>query len=128
MVNNVHDILILLFDNLGFHLTDKDLHFWVIGIIGILFFFVTDVIFKALAKWSISVLSFVYTFTVFIVLVFSLEIEQKITNRGHMEFNDIIAGLWGFFAIFGVYLGIRLVAYLIMRITNKNRRRTKRNR
>jgi len=126
LVNNVHDILILLFDSLGFHLTDKDLHFWIIGIIGILLFFVTDIIFKSLAKWSISILSFVYTFTVLIVLVFSIEIEQKITKRGHMEFNDIVAGLWGFFAVFGVYLGIRLFIFLIFKFIKNKGKRTKR--
>ncbi|TCS83345.1 hypothetical protein [Tepidibacillus fermentans] len=116
LVNNIHDILITIFDQLGFHLTDKDLHFWIVGVIGIVLFILTDQLFKWLADWNVSIISFIYTFTVLIVLVFSIEIEQKITKRGHMEFNDIVAGLWGFIAVFSVYVGIRLIVYIISKV------------
>lgn len=108
LVNNVHDYLILIFKDLGFHLSDKDLHFWVIGIIGILIFFITDVLFRLISKISISAVSFVYTFTVLLVLVFAVEIQQKITGRGNMEFEDAAVGLKGFLAFFAVYLAIVL--------------------
>lgn len=38
------------------------------------------------------------------VIVFGIKIEQKITNRGSMEFADIMAGLWGFAVFFVAYL------------------------
>jgi len=112
ILNNVHDSIVYISKYLGFKPTDQELHFWVIGIIGIIIFFVAEVTFKRLAKWSISVISFIFTSTVLMVFVFGLEIEQKITGRGNMEFSDITSGLWGFGAIFGIYLITRVIVYL----------------
>ncbi|MCM0648488.1 hypothetical protein NBE98_08880 [Clostridium swellfunianum] len=106
MVNNIHDMLILLFKHFGLTLTDKGMHFWVIGVIGIVIYFLTDMVFKSLAKLSISALSFIYTFTILFVIVFAVEIQQKITGRGNMELKDATIGLKGFLVIFGTYLFI----------------------
>ncbi|MFA6940383.1 MAG: hypothetical protein WCQ54_05285 [Clostridiaceae bacterium] len=120
LVNNIHDIIMSLFKLFGFNFTDKQLHFIVIGIIGIILYFITNVIFKKLAKLSIRIISFIYTLTVLIVLVFGLEIEQKITGGGIMEFADIVAGLWGFLFIFAIYLFILGSVYLFKLIFKKN--------
>jgi hypothetical protein len=120
-VNSLHDLIIILTKQVGLKLTDKDLHFWVIGIIGIVFFFIVNIVFSWIAKWSVQVISFIYTFTVLIVIVFALEIEQKITNRGSMEFQDIVFGLWGFFLMFGIYLVILIPAYYIRKAILKRR-------
>ena len=117
--NNLHDIILYISRALGLNLSDKDLHFWLIGALGIFVFFVTDIIFKRIAKWSLSVISFIYTFTVLMVIVFGLEIEQKITHRGSMEFADIVAGLWGFLSMFSICLIIRIAISLIKRVLNK---------
>ncbi|MBL4937591.1 hypothetical protein JK636_17895 [Clostridium sp. YIM B02515] len=125
ITNNIHDLLIQLFKTMGYNMTDKQLHFLIIGIIGMIIFLITNLIFKQLAKYSVEVISFIYTFTVMVVFVFAIEIEQKITKRGNMEFKDITAGLWGFIEIFGVYLAIRLVIYLIKKgysKINKNKK------
>ena len=103
-INDLHDFLTIFFDSFGVLFTDKELHFIVIGIIGMVIYLVVNAVFKAMAKISISVLSFIYTVTVLLVIVFGIEIMQKITNRGHMEFADIVAGLWGFAAFFATYL------------------------
>ncbi|WP_078411346.1 hypothetical protein [Priestia abyssalis] len=105
VVNNIHDVLINVAEAFGLQLTDKDLHFWIIGIIGIFTFFPVYLFFKMLSKWrwSITAISFVYTFTVMTVLVFAIEIQQAITDRGHMEFSDAVIGLWGFIVFFAVY-------------------------
>jgi hypothetical protein len=112
MVNNIHDTLILIFKGFGLSLSDKDMHFWVIGVIGIIIFFLTDGLFRFLAKWNISAVSFIYTFTVLIVLVFSVEIQQKITGRGNMELSDATIGLKGFLVFFGIYVVIVLIVKL----------------
>jgi uncharacterized protein (DUF697 family) len=109
LVNILHDVIILLTKMAGFKLTDKDLHFWVIGILGILLFFLVHAVFRHLAKWSLSVISLIYSFTVILVIVFAIEIQQGITNRGNMEFEDAVYGLWGFvvfFLAFAVFKGI----------------------
>jgi hypothetical protein len=125
IVNTLHDLLIKVFQALGFQLTDKELHFWIIGIIGIFNFFFVQAFFKWISEWSITALSFVYTFTVVLVIVFAIEIQQKVTGRGNMEFADAVMGIYGFLAFFGVYLAIRLIAKITTAIykksTQKNR-------
>ena len=118
-VNNLHDLIIQITSLFKLDLTDKSLHFWVIGLIGMFVFLVSDVLFKLISKFSITIISFIYTFTVLVVLVFGLEIEQKITGRGSMEFSDIVSGLWGFIVLFGVYLFCRIVIGLIGKLTHK---------
>ena len=123
IINGLHDRISIAVKLLKLDVNDKDLHFWVIGVIGIVIFLLTDAFFKKIAKWGISVVSFVYTFTVLVVIVFGLEIEQKITGRGVMEFKDVVYGLWGFIAIFSVYLFIRLVIYLFSKLLSKKSQR-----
>jgi hypothetical protein len=119
LINNFHDIIVNLFRFLGFGLTDKDLHFWFVGVVGTVIFVVSDLIFRYVIRWNISVISFIYTLTVLIVVVFGLEIEQKITGRGSMEFSDIVSGLWGFIAIFSVFLAIKAALYFTKKFYKK---------
>jgi len=100
---------------LRLNLTDKELHFWVIGAVGMIIFLLTDAFFKRIAQWGISAISFVYTFTVLLVIAFGLEIQQDLTGRGNMEFKDIVYGLWGFIAIFAAYLCVKIVIFLLSR-------------
>ncbi|WP_110929039.1 hypothetical protein [Bacillus massiliglaciei] len=126
IVNNMHDFIeIFVFDTLGLNLTDKDLHFWIMGIIGIIIFMFVLLISKILISlpYGITILSFLYTFTFMIVLVFAIEIQQALTNRGNMEFEDAIVGLWGFLAFFLVFLVISAIILLFKRALNQFSRR-----
>ncbi|MCM3602233.1 hypothetical protein M3175_15935 [Robertmurraya korlensis] len=104
IVNHFHDLIMEMAESAGLNLTDKDLHLWVFGIIGIISFFLVHVIFKFLATFSITAISFIYTFTIMLVLVFAIEIQQKITGRGQMEFDDAVISLWGFILFFAGFL------------------------
>lgn len=121
ITNNLHDLITQFSLQMGLNLTDKQLHFIVIAIIGMFIYLVTNQIFKFLAKYSIGLLSFIYTFTVLLVIVFAIEIEQKITHRGNMEFNDIVAGVWGFLLVFFAYLVVVGIIYLIKKAVKKFR-------
>ena len=113
-INNLHDFLIIIFNEYGFNLTDKDLHFWIMGFIGIFIFFSVYVISKWLSKlrFGITGLSFLFTLTFMFVLVFAIEIQQAITSRGNMEFMRCIIGLWGFIVFFIVYICIAIIFLL----------------
>ena len=123
VINGLHDWISTAVKLLKFDVNDKELRFWVIGVTGIVIFLLADAFFKRIARWGISVVSFVYTLTVLVVIVFGLEIQQKITGRGVMEFKDVVYGLWGFIAIFSVYLFIRLVIYLFSKLISKKSQR-----
>ena len=121
IINNIHDFIVHISRGMGLNLTDKGLHFWTIGVIGMVLFLVVDIVFRCLAKWSISVISFIFTFLFLAVLVFGLEIEQKITGKGSMEFLDIVSGLWGFLALFTVYLAVAAAIHLMKRSCKGNK-------
>ncbi|MGP4069265.1 hypothetical protein [Halobacillus sp. B29] len=109
LVNIWHDVLLDLTRVLGWDLSDKDLHFWVIGILGLIALLFVDSLFQALSKLSISAISFLFTFSMVLVFVFAVEIQQKITGRGNMEFGDAAASIFGFLVFCGVYFVIRLL-------------------
>lgn len=107
VINRIHDFIVSGTNMLGLNLTDKQLHFWLLGVIGIIIFIAFDAVFKQLAKWSISTITFIYTFTILVVLVLAIEIEQKVTQAGNMEFGDVVAGLNGFITFSIIYVLIR---------------------
>ena len=121
IMNYFHDVLVLLSRHWGLNFDDKQLHFLVIGLLGIILFMIVNQLFKYLVRYGLTAISFIYTFTVLIVLVFAIEIGQKVTGGGNMEFRDIVEGLWGFLVAFVIYLGIVLIARGLKRLLNKMR-------
>ncbi|MCM3567637.1 hypothetical protein [Neobacillus mesonae] len=116
IVNNLHDFIqIFVNHSLGLQLTDKDLHFWIMGIIGFVVFLFVLVISKIISKmpYGIVILSFLYTTTFMFVLVFAIEIQQALTNRGNMEFEDAVVGLLGFFGFFFVFVILFVIFIMI---------------
>ena len=105
----VHDSLMRLNDGFELRLGDKDLHFVIMALAAMLLFFLVHAVFRRLAKWSITAVSFIYVFTVMTVLGFAIEIGQRISGTGEMDFADIVAGLYGVLAFFAVYTAYRLL-------------------
>ena len=105
----VHDSLMRLNDGFELRLSDKDLHFFIMALTGMVLFFVVHAVFRRLAKWSITAVSFIYVFTVMTVLGFAIEIGQRISGTGQMDFGDVVAGLYGVLAFFAVYTAYRLL-------------------
>ena len=118
-INDLHDKVLDIVSIGGYQLNDKQLHFIFMALIGIIIFAFTQLIFKQLAKYSITAISFIYSLTVMIVIVFAIEIQQKITNRGNMEFADIAYGLYGFIYFFLIYLLIKLSIIAIKNLYKK---------
>ncbi|MCI6756024.1 MAG: hypothetical protein MR607_03750 [Lachnospiraceae bacterium] len=114
-IARIHDKINTLNDHTkGF--TDKELHFIVIGVIGMLMVFVLVPLVRWLAeRGHYLFLTWFYVVTVLIVLTFAIEIGQGITHTGTLDFYDIVSGLFGFFAFYAVYLAIR---YLIIGIAH----------
>ncbi|WP_428909498.1 hypothetical protein [Niallia sp. Krafla_26] len=126
IINTMHDLILDLTVFAGLDVTDKDLHLWIMGMIGIFLFGCTHVFFKYLSKFGITAISFVYTFTVMVVIVFAIEIQQQITGRGQMEFDDAVIGLWGFLLFFAAFLVIKFIQkgirYMLKRKKTKSYR------
>ena len=117
----IHESILHLNDNFELALGDKELHFLVMFALGMMLFFAVHFVFKRLAKWSITAISFIYVFTVMTVLGFAIEIGQKITGTGEMDFHDIVAGLYGVLLFFAIYTVYRVAVILIRRIAGRIR-------
>jgi hypothetical protein len=122
IVNNIHDVILEFSKAAGLTMNDKDLHLWVMGILGIVTFLFVHLVFKSLARYSVTAISFIYTFTVMLVIVFAIEIQQKLTGRGNMEFDDAVIGIWGFLLFFFIFLTIKGLFIFIKQLASKKQK------
>ena len=85
--------------------------------------FVVHPVFKWLARNNhIMVISWIYVFTLIIVITFAIEIGQRVTHTGAMEFADIMFGVFGFISMFLIFSVFRGVYHLILKLIRGDRR------
>ena len=119
-IAKIHDTILTLNDGFPTVFTDKQLHFLVIGVTGMILFFLVHPIFKALAKnGHIIAVSWFYVFTLIIGMTFAIEIGQQVTHTGSMEFTDIVFGVAGFLMMFGIFAILRMIVMGIIRLIKK---------
>ena len=122
-IAKIHSHILRLNDAYEYNFTDKELHFLVIGMMGMGFIFVVYPVFKSLAKHDhIMVIAWIYVFTLIIVITFAIEIGQKVTNTGNMEFADIVMGVFGFIVMFLVFSVVRGIYKLIRNLIRGDRK------
>ncbi|MGI6766609.1 MAG: hypothetical protein ACOX4R_05255 [Lentihominibacter sp.] len=123
-IAKIHDAILTINDQSDFWLNDKQLHFVVIGIVGILLVFCVHPVFLWLSRSGHTmVISFLYVLTVIVVLTFAIEIGQWATGTGAMEFADIAMGIVGFLAAFAIFGIIREMIHFIRRKINERKKR-----
>ncbi|MBO5277920.1 MAG: hypothetical protein J6B06_00300 [Lachnospiraceae bacterium] len=117
IIAKIHSKLLSLNDHSEYNFTDKQLHFLVIGALGMVMIFVIYPIFKWLAKENhVMVIAWFYVFTVIIVITFAIEIGQKFTGTGAMEFADIVFGIGGYIAMFMIFALFRAIYKWILKL------------
>lgn len=115
IIAEIHSKLLSLNNAYEYNFTDKELHFIIIGIIGMAMIFVIYPIFRWLADNDhIMTITWIYVFTLIIVLTFAIEIGQKISNTGAMEFADIMFGVVGFLMMYVIFVIIREIFHWIV--------------
>ncbi|MBR5754660.1 MAG: hypothetical protein IKX97_02405 [Erysipelotrichaceae bacterium] len=116
-ISKLHYKILSLNYSSGMALTDKQLHFLVIGALGFAMVFFIQPIFRWLAKHNFELfVTFIYVFTVIVVISFAIELGQAWSGTGDMDLYDIAAGMLGFLVFFCVYL----ILYIIYRgLTSK---------
>ena len=116
VIAKIHNKIMQLNNSHELFLTDKELHFLVIGLLGMGLIFALHPLFTYLARrGKIMSITFIYVFTVIIVITFAIEIGQKISKTGQMDFMDIMYGLVGFLAIFIFFCLVRWLWRLLLR-------------
>lgn len=109
-IAKIHSRIMAINDNSGYDLTDKQLHFIVIGILGIGAVLIIHPIFKWLANHGHTmVITWIFVFSMVLVVTFAIEIGQRLTHTGMMEFDDIVFGVVGFLVFFFIFALIRAV-------------------
>ena len=122
LIAKIHNHLMQMNNEYEYNLSDKELHFLVIGILGMAFVFVVYPVFKWLAKRDhVMVIAWIYVFTLIIVITFAIEIGQKVTNTGNMDFADIVFGIVGFIVMFFAFSIVRGVYHGILNFIRKKR-------
>lgn len=117
IVAKIHDNIMQMNNAFETNLSDKDLHFLIIGILGMCMLFVIYPLFKYLAKKNHEmVIAWIYVFTVIVVITFAIEIGQKITDTGNMDFADIMFGLVGFMVMFCIFILLRAIYHGIIKL------------
>ncbi len=111
MIAVIHDMIMTWNDSFETVFSDKELHFLVIGILGMGMLFVIYPLFKLLSENHVLVIAWIYVFTVIIVIV-----GQGITGTGTMDFDDIVAGVAGFMAMFLVFVVVRAAVLGLFRL------------
>lgn len=122
LIAKIHNRLMQLNNAYEYDFTDKELHFLVIGILGMAFIFFVYPVFKWLAKKNhVMVIAWIYVFTLIIVITFAIEIGQKVTNTGNMDFADIVFGIVGFIVMFFAFSVIRGIYHSVCRLIQKRK-------
>ncbi len=117
VIARFHSKILSLNDSFEYDFSDKELHFLIIGIIGMAMIFVVHPVFKWLVKRNhIMVISWIYVFTMILVLTFAIEIGQRVSHTGNMEFADIVYGLGGFLIMFAIFSAGRATYHVLRRM------------
>lgn len=107
-ISKFHSLFLKINDKFESRFSDKELHFLIIGCLGMGCIFVVYPIFKWLAKKNrIMTIAWIYVFTLIIVITFAIEIGQKVTGTGTMDFADIVFGVVGFIFMYVIFVILR---------------------
>lgn len=113
-ITRIHNKILSLNDSRELYFNDKQLHFLVIGLLGMMLIFVIYPIFKALAKRGYTMtITWIYVFSLLIVVTFAIEIGQWYTGTGAVELADVTSGLAGFLVMFLIFAVIRKIWHMI---------------
>lgn len=119
-ISKFHSLFLRLNDKFEYHLSDKELHFLIIGFLGMGFIFVIYPVFKWLAKHNhIMTITWIYVFTLIIVITFAIEIGQKVSSTGTMDFADIAFGVVGFLFMYVIFALLRIIWHFIRKQLEK---------
>ena len=127
VVARIHNAIMQMNNAYEMDFSDKELHFLVIGLLGMAMIFAVYPLFKYLAgKHHEMVIAWIYVFTVIVGLTFAIEIGQKISGTGNMEFADIAYGIVGFLVMFAAFCAVRGIISVIIRLIRYIREKTRR--
>ena len=115
-MGDAHDWILRLNDSHELYLSDKQLHFIVMGMLGLAIYALARGVLGWLSRKSPNALGWVYSLTAMLAITLAIEIAQKATGTGSMEYMDIAMGMWG---VVAVMLAYTLLAWLAKKLFGK---------
>ena len=99
-IAEVHDSILAYNRKLSTDFTNSELHFIVIGLLGLLLLLFTWLFFSFLTRRGKSgLMAWLFTFSTVCFITFAIEVGQHLTKTGKMELEDIVYGIMGFLAV-----------------------------
>ena len=119
-VTYMHTKILGLNDSYEFYLSDKELHFYVVAITGVLLIIVLYPLFKFLVKRNKTLyIVWIYVFTFLLAFTLLIEIGQRLTGTGMMDYMDTVAGIVGFLLASAIVFVIRWIYMFIKWVIKK---------
>lgn len=119
-VTYLHARILGLNDSYEFYLSDKELHFYVVAVTGVLLIVVLYPLFRYLVKHNKTLyIVWIYVFTFLLVFTLLIEIGQSLTGTGMMDYMDTVAGIVGFLLASFIVFVIRWIYMFIKWIIGK---------
>lgn len=119
MIAKSHSYILSLNDAYEKNFSDKELHFLVIGLIGMALVLLIYPLFMILSRNHVLVIVFIYVFSLILVLTFAIEIGQWYSGSGTMDFDDVVFGVVGFLLMFVVFAVVREIILAVWRFIKK---------
>ena len=112
-MGDAHDWILHLNDTYEFYLSDKQLHFIVMGALGLIIYGIARSGLGWLSRKSPNALGWAYSLTAMLAITLAIEIAQKATGTGSMEYMDIAMGMWG---VIAVMLAYTVLAWMLRKL------------
>ena len=121
-IARVHDSIIAYNEGTTTPLTDKELHFVVIGLRGLLLFLLAVPLFRFLTRkgWY-GLMAWLFTFSTILFITLAIEVGQRLTRTGSLQIMDIAYGIAGFLAVSALIAAVYLLVSLIRWLFRKEK-------
>ena len=122
IITYFHTKILSLNDNYELYLSDKQLHFYVVALLGLLLLLCLYPLFLYLVKRKKTLyITWFYVFTFLLAFTSLIEVGQKLTGTGEMDYMDTLAGILGFIGVSIIVFVIRWIYLLIRRFIGGKR-------
>ena len=123
LVTYMHGKILGINDSNELFLSDKELHFYTVAIFGVILLFCLYPLFRYMVKRNKTLLiTWIFVFVFLVGFTLLIEVGQKLTGTGDMDYLDTMAGLLGFIIASVILLIIREIWLLLRLLFNKGKR------
>ena len=118
----MHGRILGINDSNELFLSDKELHFYTVAIFGVILLFCLYPLFRYMVKRNKTLLiTWIFVFVFLVGFTLLIEVGQKLTGTGDMDYLDTVAGLMGFIVASVILLIIREIWLLLKLLLNKGK-------